>query len=500
MCEKLKKRLRLSPHFKRAFTVVELMVVMSVIAILFTSFNTSARFAADKTRMAGVQTDFREFYSAVELIGSKTNLSEITNSEFEKRLNSYLEKGCGFKAGISQHKDPWGNPYRYSIDITDGVFTAAFASAGRKTEQEYIFNVASADGTFEPRIVMYISMDTEKLQDTENVNTKAILLKNIKSLPNPIVGHPMSQSILEGHDAVFSVDTSTLIVTSYQWYENGVEIPGAVSKNYIKPAALSDSGNYYHCRVVVGTKEYFSDRARLDVYRLSAEQLQITSYPSKLVYSIGENFDTSGLSIKAYFNDGSVRTINDYTVVNGTNLQKTTTEIIIEYDGISCKIPIQVRDSGNIDNPIDLVLSAENISQYGISNSGVLIIPELVSDGTYWYRVKGIANNAFANCTLTSVTIPGTVESIGSSAFANNTLLQNVTISNGVKNIDASVFQGCVSLATVDIPASVTVIGGYAFADCGNVTINYGGTADTWDNISKADTWNNNTVINLSAN
>ena len=461
---------------KKAFTLMELMIVMSIILILFVSFNTSARFAADKTRIAGVQTDFREFFTAVELIGSKNNLSEITNSEFEQQLNELLDGESRFIAGISKHKDPWGHSYRYCIDVTDGVFSVAFASSGRKTEEEYFFNVASAasEKAFEPRLVMYISMDAGKLKDTANNNIKATLLDNIKNLPNPIMGHPVTQSVLAGYTATFSVDTSSLIVSGYQWYENDVEIPGATGATYVHTAAIEDDGNIYHCKVKVNGKEYLSDRARLDVYRLSVEQLQIMSYPNKLTYSVGENFDTTGLVLRAYFNDGSHRDITDYTVSNGANLQKGTTEAIIVYDGVSCTIPIQVRDSGSTSSPIALTITSANIAEFNIGTSGALVIPELVTDGSYWYKITAIADGTFANKTLTSVTIPSGVTSIGASAF-----------------------QGNANLNMVIIPDTVTTMGSSAFADCGLLTVNYGDTGSQWDMIAKDTTWNTNTTVTL---
>ena len=461
---------------KKAFSLVELMAVLAIITILFTAYNSSVRFAADKTRMSGVQTDFREFFTAVELIGSKHSLSEITTSEFERLLNEYLSPDCAFTAGISEHKDPWGNSYRYSINITDGVFSAAFASSGRKAQEEYFFNVASASetGAFVPRVVMYVSMDTSIITDEVNYNVKEALLENIKNLPNPIMGHPVTQSALDGHPVTFSVDTSAQIVTSYQWYENDTEIPGATSSSYTKTATLADNGNYYHCKVVVNGKEYFSDRARLDVYRLHAEQLQIMAYPNKLTYTVGSTFDPTGLSVKAYFNDGSDKIITDYTITNGSNLQKGTTEIVIVYDGVSCTVPVQVQESDTASAPIDIVLTADSLVQFGISTNGAVNVPELVTDGNLWYKVVGIADSAFANSTVSSITLPEGVTSVGNSAF-----------------------YGCNSLSVINLPSTVTMIGDSAFAECGQLTINYAGSAAEWDAITKGGSWSSNTTVTL---
>ena len=66
----------------------------------------------------------------------------------------------------------------------------------------------------------------------------------------------------------------------------------------------------------------------------------------------------------------------------------------------------------------------------------------------------------------TSYTIPGTVGSIGDSAFYSCTNLTYVTIPNSVTNIGTNAFLGCSSLTSVTIPNGVTSIGDDAFESC----------------------------------
>ena len=64
-----------------------------------------------------------------------------------------------------------------------------------------------------------------------------------------------------------------------------------------------------------------------------------------------------------------------------------------------------------------------------------------------------ILRGAFYNCSgLTSITIPNSVTSIGSSAFYNCTGLTNVTIPDSVKSIGYGAFSGCSSLESITIP------------------------------------------------
>ena len=78
-----------------------------------------------------------------------------------------------------------------------------------------------------------------------------------------------------------------------------------------------------------------------------------------------------------------------------------------------------------------------------------------------------IYDSAFRGCrSLTSITIPDSVTSIGYEAFYGCTSLTSVTIGNGVTSIGRSAFRGCTSLTSITIPDGVTSIGQYAFYDC----------------------------------
>ncbi|MBO5661687.1 MAG: leucine-rich repeat domain-containing protein, partial [Tidjanibacter sp.] len=74
---------------------------------------------------------------------------------------------------------------------------------------------------------------------------------------------------------------------------------------------------------------------------------------------------------------------------------------------------------------------------------------------------------AFSGCTsLTSITIPDSVTSIGDSAFVNCWSLTSITIPDSVTEIGAYAFYGCPSLASITIPEGVTSIGELAFYIC----------------------------------
>jgi hypothetical protein len=112
--------------------------------------------------------------------------------------------------------------------------------------------------------------------------------------------------------------------------------------------------------------------------------------------------------------------------------------------------------------------SAVTITGY-TGPGGAADIPAMI-DGL---PVTSIGASAFAQSSLTSVTIPDSVTNIGDSAFLGCASLTNVSIPDGVGRIGNQVFAGS-GLRSMAIPGSVTSIGGQAFAGCaklGSVTI-----------------------------
>ena len=84
--------------------------------------------------------------------------------------------------------------------------------------------------------------------------------------------------------------------------------------------------------------------------------------------------------------------------------------------------------------------------------------------------VKYIGGGAFISCqSLTSITIPNLVIVICAKAFENCTSLTSIVIPNSVTRIGASAFSHCTSLKNIEIPDSVTSIDFYAFDTCSSL-------------------------------
>ena len=153
---------------------------------------------------------------------------------------------------------------------------------------------------------------------------------------------------------------------------------------------------------------------------------------------------------------------------NGQNCPNTT---IIEYttsDGntiTSSKLPII---SNTYENGVGKLIVSGNLCKIptwafsGCTSLTSVTIPDSVTT---------IGYQAFYGCSsLTSVTIPDSVTTIGEMTFYHCNSLSSVTIPDSVTTIEHSVFSGCTSLTSVTIPDSVTTIGENAFQDCDSLT------------------------------
>ena len=110
-----------------------------------------------------------------------------------------------------------------------------------------------------------------------------------------------------------------------------------------------------------------------------------------------------------------------------------------------------------------------------VTSSRLPIVRNIYENGVGTMYVSGkqisIPNSAFHGCkSLTSITIPNNVTTIGDFAFADCTSLTNVTIGDSVTTIGSDAFTGCSSLTSITIPNNVTAIGNFAFGGCSTLT------------------------------
>lgn len=160
----------------------------------------------------------------------------------------------------------------------------------------------------------------------------------------------------------------------------------------------------------------------------------------------------------------TVTILNDDAVIGPTAF-KSQTKVRCNYDSTA---GIYARANGMeaeyLDLPGDYAVRNGVLIDYVGSDTDIEIPSEY--DGQ---TVTAIGELAFAGSGLTSVSIPGSVKTIGKSAFTNNQSLTTVSMGEGVETIGEQAFYYCNNLETVYLPSTVGSIGEHAFQNNGKL-------------------------------
>ena len=85
-----------------------------------------------------------------------------------------------------------------------------------------------------------------------------------------------------------------------------------------------EKASNYSLKSETTTKEYIISNKQLS-------GIVIAEPPTKTEYVEGQNFDKTGMMIKAVYNDGSEKEVTNYTVENGSSLKVSQTSVTIKY-------------------------------------------------------------------------------------------------------------------------------------------------------------------------
>lgn len=119
---------------KKAFTLVEILVVILIIGLLFVMLVPKISSTTVRAKESGVQTRFNEFRNAASLVLTEhAGLKDVMSSDTDvagvvKALNEHLDPGIRFDESTitglycdNVAKDPWNNKYR--LHVKDNTLT-----------------------------------------------------------------------------------------------------------------------------------------------------------------------------------------------------------------------------------------------------------------------------------------------------------------------------------------------------------------------------------------
>lgn len=165
----------------------------------------------------------------------------------------------------------------------------------------------------------------------------------------------------------------------------------------------------------------------------------------------------AALTIPSSLDGHTVKQIGSYafeknTTLTSVSIPETVTEL--EYYAFkgctsltAVTIPSGLTSAGSLGSGAFSGCSALTTVQFG---SGLASIPGALFEGTG----------------LKTVTLPESVTSIGSWAFANCAKLEQVSFPAGLTSIDLSAFENCTALTAVTLPKRLTELGSAVFKNC----------------------------------
>ena len=104
------------------------------------------------------------------------------------------------------------------------------------------------------------------------------------------------------------------------------------------------------------------------------------------------------------------------------------------------------------------------VSLSGESNCQIVVPASITGQDGFDHQVTTIVGNAFgARASITGITLPASLTSLGAEAFRGCTSLKSIVIPSGVTQIPSSCFYGCTALSSATLPSGITKIEGYAF-------------------------------------
>lgn len=271
------------------------------------------------------------------------------------------------------------------------------------------------------------------------------------------------------------VTEDTIEITDYQGYESEVIIPSEIDGyKVVGIANFSVTGttetNMRLKKIVIpDTVTYIGEHAFMqnpDTESANLEEIVL----SKNLKTIGEGAFQYLRNLKSITIPASVTEIGEGAFTGCISLE----EIIFQGEiptlrdmAFGCRLNMyDWRFIPAIENLYNDWYCNENRSDFFIWNDYLLSYDGTSKNPVIPDGVRQIASGAFYGSEIESVTIPDSVESIGSMAFEECKSLKSVTIPSSVKRLEWNAFANCEQLAEVKFSEGLKYIGEWAFSEC----------------------------------
>ena len=453
---------------------------------------------------------------------------QIPGEELEIIINAYGIQASNINGGVTDPEGVWevmmnvltritpdAPPAPVAEDITDTSVTlvavdgceyavgSSVATYSRSFELEWQDSPVFTGLTPGTEYTFYMRYkETETANASEIVSVKISTIKSTVAAPDA----PTVEEVTENSVTLTAVDGAEYSMDGITWQDSPTFTgltPGAEYTFYVR---YKETETVYASVSVTVSQELPNPLM----------SIAVTTAPQKTAYIVGQYFNPTGMEVTATYANNSTRTLsaNEVDALHEDALEEGQTDITIAYseNDVTKNATVTVTAVADADLT-NFTISSEyrtEVGYTGASNEN-LVIPEIFYDeeDDTWYRVTGIGDGAFSDCSgLLSIEIPSSITTISYNAFigcsnltivnisdleawckinfksnasnplmyARNLCLNGVlvegtlVIPDGITSINDYAFIKCVGITSVIIPDGVTSIGTYAFAVCKNLT------------------------------
>ena len=476
---------------KKAFTLIELLIVIAIIGILFIVLVSKVDFATDKAKATGVQTDFRSFQMAFDTVArEQSGFSELVDDNYDKlevainknldaKLHIDIDDATGEINMLNGALDPWGVEYHGKyLQGDDGKDRGAIVIYSNGANLTFGSEATIVGG------VVTISANNDDGKDDYSIVSCYSYMNGYGEIFNTTTGFGNNQSTqgnisnnsgTEGTEGTDDPDVTELL-------EPGLYQAGAIE--------LAKSGNIESAQDMLKTSwselEASGAIAISEGENIVLPEINEYGFYYGVPYSISDN---TGCLASLIFNEDRTAALS-----NSDGVFPLPAEAIIygnHYIDLSaCGFPCLTvsADGTSLDDGYGSIFYIGS----GILPKGTVYLSEAngewpMFDGDLVLpagRAMIIPEDLFCNQEfLTGIVIPDSVTSIGTGAFSCCSSLTSITIPDGVTSIGDWVFWGCFSLEDITVDNNNTAymsIDGNLYTKDGKTLIHYAiGKTDT---------------------